>query len=175
MNATIRQKLEKACERHEEVGRLLADPEVIGGGTQFRELSMEFARLQPLADAFQDYRRLEAELAAARELLGEDDASLRELAGEEIPRLEAVLEERRRELQKLLLPRDPRDERGIYLEIRAGTGGDEAAIFAGDLLRMYSRYAEGRGWRAGACGRRSGDWRHIRCHTICTSLAERQP
>ncbi|MFO1401531.1 MAG: peptide chain release factor 1 [Steroidobacteraceae bacterium] len=147
MNATIRQKLEKACERHEEVGRLLADPEVIGGGTQFRELSMEVARLQPLADAFQDYRRLEAELAAARELLGEDDASLRELAGEEIPRLEAALEERRRGLQQLLLPRDPRDERGIYLEIRAGTGGDEAAIFAGDLLRMYSRYAEGRGWR----------------------------
>jgi peptide chain release factor 1 len=147
MNATIRQKLEKACERHEEVGRLLADPEVIGGGAQFRELSMEFARLQPLADSFGDYRRLEEQLLAARELLGEDDASLRELAGEEVPRLEAALEERQRELQRLLLPLDPRDERGIYLEIRAGTGGDEAAIFAGDLLRMYSRYAEARGWR----------------------------
>ena len=147
MNATIRQKLEKACERHEEVGRLLADPEVIGGGAQFRELSMEFARLQPLADGFGDYRRLEEQLLAARELLGEADTSLRELAGEEVPRLEAALEERQRELQRLLLPRDPRDERGIYLEIRAGTGGDEAAIFAGDLLRMYSRYAEARGWR----------------------------
>ena len=147
MNATIRQKLEKACERHEEVGRLLADPEVIGGGAQFRDLSMEFARLQPLADGFGDYRRLEEQLLAARELLGEADTSLRELAGEEVPRLEAALEERQRELQRLLLPRDPRDERGIYLEIRAGTGGDEAAIFAGDLLRMYSRYAEARGWR----------------------------
>ena len=147
MNATIRQKLEKACERHEEVGRLLADPQTIGGGAQFRELSMEFARLQPIADGFGDYRRLEDELAAARELLAEDDSSLRELAGEEVPRLEAALEARQRELHRLLLPRDPRDERGIYLEIRAGTGGDEAAIFAGDLLRMYSRYAERRGWR----------------------------
>jgi len=146
MNASIRQKLEKACDRHEEVGRLLAEPDVIGGGAQFRDLSVEFARLQPVADGYRDYRRIETELAAAQELLREGDSSMRELAGEEIPQLEAALEERRLALQKLLLPRDPRDERSIYLEVRAGTGGDEAAIFAGDLLRMYSRYAERRGW-----------------------------
>jgi len=146
MNASIRQKLEKVCYRHEEVGRLLADPDVIGGGAQFRDLSVEFARLQPVADGYRDYCRIETELAAAQELLREGDSSMRGLAGEEIPQLEAALEERRLELQKLLLPRDPRDERSIYLEVRAGTGGDEAAIFAGDLLRMYSRYAERRGW-----------------------------
>jgi peptide chain release factor 1 len=146
MNASIRQKLERACDRHEEVGRLLADPDVIGGGAQFRDLSVEFARLQPVADGYRAYCRIEIELAAARELLREGDSSMRELAGEEIPQLEAALEQRRLELQKLLLPRDPRDERSIYLEVRAGTGGDEAAIFAGDLLRMYSRYAERRGW-----------------------------
>jgi peptide chain release factor 1 len=146
MNASIRQKLERACDRHEEVGRLLADPDVIGGGAQFRDLSVEFARLQPVADGYRAYCRIETELAAARELLREGDSSMRELAGEEIPQLEGALEQRRLELQKLLLPRDPRDERSIYLEVRAGTGGDEAAIFAGDLLRMYSRYAERRGW-----------------------------
>jgi peptide chain release factor 1 len=157
MNATIRQKLEKACERHEEIGRLLADPRMIGGGAQFRDLSMEFARLQPIADGFRDWRRLEDELAATRELLAEDDSSLRELAGEEVPRLEAALQARQRELHQLLLPRDPRDERGIYLEIRAGTGGDEAAIFAGDLLRMYCRYAERRGWRVETLSENPGE------------------
>jgi peptide chain release factor 1 len=157
MNATIRQKLEKAWQRHEEVGRLLADPELIGGGARFRELSMEFARLQPIADGFGAYRRLEAELAAAREMLAERDGSLRELAAEEVPRLEAALEQQRQQLHRLLLPRDPRDERSIYLEIRAGTGGDEAAIFAGDLLRMYGRYAERRGWRVETLSENPGE------------------
>ena len=166
MNASIRQKLEKACERHEEVGRLLADPEVIGGSARFRDLSVEFARLQPVADGYRDYRRIEAELAAARGLLREGDSSMRALAGEEIPQLEAALEQRRLELQKLLLPRDPRDERGIYLEIRAGTGGDEAAIFAGDLLRMYSRYAERRGWQVETLSENPGEhggYREVIC------------
>jgi peptide chain release factor 1 len=166
MHASIRQKLEKACERHEEVGRLLAEPEVIGGGERFRDLSVEFARLQPVVDGYLDYRRLEAELDAARELLREGDSSMRELAGEEIPRLETALEQRRIELQRLLLPRDPRDERSIYLEIRAGTGGDEAAIFAGDLLRMYSRYAERRGWRVETLSENPGEhggYREVIC------------
>jgi len=166
MNASIRQKLERACERHEEVGRLLADPQLSGAGERFRDLSVEFARLQPIVDGYQAYRRLEAELEAARELLREGDSSMRELAGEEIPQLEAGLERQRIGLQRLLLPRDPRDERSIYLEIRAGTGGDEAAIFAGDLLRMYSRYAERRGWQVEALSESPGEhggYREVIC------------
>ncbi|MCC7461822.1 MAG: peptide chain release factor 1 [Gammaproteobacteria bacterium] len=176
MNATIRQKLEKACERHEEVARLLADPGLAGSGVQFRDLSMEFARLQPIADGFRDYRRLEHELAAARELLAAGDSALRELADEEVPRLETALQERRQELQTLLLPRDPRDERGIFLEIRAGTGGDEAAIFAGDLLRMYSRYAERRGWRVETLSENPGEhggFREVICRVEGRSVFSR--
>jgi len=169
MNATILQKLEKARERHEEVGRLLAEPEVIGSGARFRELSVEFARLQPIADGYREYQRIAGELAAAREMLNEADGSLRELAREEIPELEARLEARRTALQKLLLPRDPRDERSIFLEIRAGTGGDEAAIFAGDLLRMYSRYAERRGWQVEALSENPGEhggYREVICRVV---------
>ena len=147
MKASIRQRLEKQADRFEEVGRLLADPQIDGGSRQFRELSMEYSRLTPLAEGFGRYRRAERELEAARQLAGDADPGMRELGGEESLRLEAELERQELELRRQLVPVDPRDARNIFLEIRAGTGGDEAAIFAGDLYRMYARYAERRGWQ----------------------------
>jgi peptide chain release factor 1 len=147
LKASLRTKLEKTADRFEEVGHLLADPAIAGGSTQFRELSMEYARLEPVAQSFRAHLALEQELAAAVELSGDADAEMRAMGEEEQRRLQGVLLDHERELGLLLVPVDPRDERNIYLEVRAGTGGDEAAIFAGDLHRMYSRYAERRGWQ----------------------------
>jgi peptide chain release factor 1 len=147
MKASIRLKLEKTTDRFEEVGRLLADPAVAGGSTEFRDLSMEYARLEPVAQGFREFVDLEQQQVAARELAADSDPQMRQMGDEEAHRIAPLLEERERQLSLLLLPTDPRDERNIYLEVRAGTGGDEAAIFAGDLHRMYTRYAEGRGWQ----------------------------
>jgi peptide chain release factor 1 len=147
MKASIRQKLEKTADRFEEVGRLLADPSLAGGSQEFRDLSMEYARLEPVAAGFREYAALEAQDAAAQELARDADPEMRAMGAEEVQRLSTLLAEKDQSLSLLLLPRDPRDERNIYLEVRAGTGGDEAAIFAGDLHRMYTRYAEGRGWQ----------------------------
>src|SRR5258706_15038224 len=126
MKVSIRQKLEKAAERWEEIGRMLADPEVIGRVDQFRELSMEYSRLMPTAESWHAYLQQEAELRAAEDLQQDADTGMRALGAEEAQRLGAELQLRTAELQKLLLPRDPRDGRNIYLEVRAGTGGDEA-------------------------------------------------
>ena len=145
MKESIRQRLEKMTDRFEEVGRLLATSEVAGGSQQFRDLSMEYARLQPLAAGFQGYHNLERELASAQEMLTDTDPQMRSLGEEEIVRVGRDIASAEADLRKLLIPKDPRDEKNIFLEIRAGTGGDEAAIFAGDLFRMYSRYAERHG------------------------------
>ncbi|MCC6632291.1 MAG: peptide chain release factor 1, partial [Gammaproteobacteria bacterium] len=147
MKASIRLKLEKTTDRFEEVGRLLADPAVAGGSTQFRELSMEYSRLEPVAQGFRQFAELEQQQAAARGLAADPDPEMRQMGEEEVHRISPLLEDHERQLSLLLLPKDDRDERNIYLEVRAGTGGDEAAIFAGDLHRMYTRYAEGRGWQ----------------------------
>ena len=147
MKDSIRTKLEKTADRFEEVGRLLADPATAGGSQEFRELSMEYSRLEPVAQRFKDYQALESELRAAQDLAVDADPGMRALGEDEGRRLQQVLAERDQELGLLLVPKDPRDERNIYLEVRAGTGGDEAAIFAGDLQRMYVRYAESRGWQ----------------------------
>jgi peptide chain release factor 1 len=148
MKDSIRQRLQRLADRYEEVGRLLASEEVSGGSRQFRELSVEYARLQPLAERLQRYHGLERDLQAARELQADADAGVRALGGEELALLTRELESEELELRRLLLPKDPRDEGNIFLEVRAGTGGDEAAIFAGDLHRMYARYAESRGFSA---------------------------
>jgi peptide chain release factor 1 len=169
MKDSIRQKLEKSAERCEEVGHLLADPQVLSRADQFRELSVEYARLHPTATAFNEYRRLEAELASAEALKSDGDAGMRALGEEEAARLKGELAARQEALQRLLLPRDPHDEGNIYLEIRAGTGGDEAAIFAGDLLRMYSRYAETRGWQIELLSESSGEhggYREVICRVV---------
>jgi len=144
MSPSIRRKLDALAERHEEVGLLLAAPEVAADNKRFRELSREYAQLEPLTRALREFDGATAELEAARALLADPD--MRDMAQEEVERLEARLVELDTGLGLLLLPRDPRDEANIFLEIRAGTGGDEAAIFAGDLFRMYTRYAEARRW-----------------------------
>ncbi len=146
MKESIRQRLERIADRFEEVGRLLAGPEMAGRSLEFRELSKEYARLQPLADRYQGVRHLERELAAAEELRSDADASMRVLGEEEMARIKRALDAAQDEIKRMLIPRDPRDDKGVFLEIRAGTGGDEAAIFAGDLLRMYARYAESQGF-----------------------------
>jgi peptide chain release factor 1 len=147
MKDSVRRRLEQAVERFEEVSGLLADPDVIGGSTRFRELSMEYARLEPVATRFRSFRGLEAERAAAEELARGTDPEMRALAEEELADVDSRLEAESVELTRLLLPKDARDDSNIFLEVRAGTGGDEAAIFAGDLFRMYSRYAERQGWQ----------------------------
>src|ERR1700757_4481076 len=146
MKDSIRQRLQKLSDRFEEVGRLLASEEIAGGSRQFRDLSMEYSRLQPLAERLQRYHGLERDLQAARDLQEDADADMRALGGEEMARLTRALESEELELRRLLLPKDPRDERSIFLELRAGTGGDEAAIFAGALNRRYARDAKARGF-----------------------------
>jgi peptide chain release factor 1 len=151
MTPSIRRKLAELAERHQEVALLLAQPDVAGDIARFRELGREYAQLGPLTASLNRYDAAGTALAAARALLEDpelgNDPGMRELAQSEI----AALEEQRAaldgELNLLLLPQDERDQANIFLEVRAGTGGDEAAIFAGDLFRMYARYAEHRGWR----------------------------
>jgi len=147
MKDSIRRRLEQALERFEETGALLADPEVIGRSERFRELSVEYARLEPVATRYRRFRELEAEHAGAADLARGADPEMRALAEEEVQALGARLESEALELTRLLVPKDARDDSNIFLEIRAGTGGDEAAIFAGDLFRMYTRYAERQGWK----------------------------
>lgn len=147
MKDSIRTKLASLAERLEEINALLADPEVIADQQRFRALSREHAQLGPVVETFREYRQVEADLESARQMLEEDDAELRELARQELEEAGAKRARLEQELQILMLPKDPNDERNIYLEIRAGTGGDEAALFAGDLFRMYARYAERRRWK----------------------------
>jgi peptide chain release factor 1 len=141
----LRRKLEALAERREELERLLAEPAVASDADRFRALSREFARLGPVAEALAEEARVRRDLAAAEAM--RDDPELRALADEERAAGLARLESLESELMAHLVPRDPRDEGNLYLEVRAGTGGDEAALFAGDLFRMYSRFAERNGWR----------------------------
>jgi peptide chain release factor 1 len=157
MKESIRRRLEKTVERFEEVGALLADPDVIAKQGQFRELSMEYSRLEAVAQRFNAFSRLEGELRAAEEMAAGADAEMRELAAEEARDLQERLAAEDGELTRLLIPKDPRDDSNIFLEIRAGTGGDEAAIFAGDLFRMYSRYAERQGWKVEVLSESAGE------------------
>jgi len=145
MTPTLRRKLEALAERREELERLLSDPAVVGDNDRFRTLSREFSQLEPVANALADEARAKADLAAAEAM--REDPDLRELADEEITAAQQRLQQLDEELALLLVPRDPRDDGNLFLEVRAGTGGDEAAIFAGDLFRMYARYAERQGWK----------------------------
>jgi peptide chain release factor 1 len=145
MTPSIRRKLEQLAERHQELEHLLSSAEVLGDVKRLRDVSREHAQLGPLSEALADYDANQGALKAARAMLG--DPEMAELAAEEIATLETRASELDEQLNLLLLPSDPRDEGNLFLEIRAGTGGDEAAIFAGDLLRMYLRYAEQRRWQ----------------------------
>ncbi len=147
MKESIRRKLQRLDERFEEVGRLLSDAGVIGRQNQFRELSMEYSRLEDVVSRYRRFVLLEGDDAIAREMAADADLETRSMGEEESAQLTPRIEHAEMELQRLLTPKDPHDESNIFLEVRAGTGGDEAAIFAGDLFRMYARYAEGRGWQ----------------------------
>jgi peptide chain release factor 1 len=146
MKDSIRRKLEKLDERFEEISRLLSDAGVIGRQNQFRELSMEYARLGPLVERYRRFVALEGDAAIAHELAEDADPATKGLGEEELADLNPRIEGAELELQRLLVPKDPHDDSNIFLEVRAGTGGDEAALFAGDLFRMYARYAESKGW-----------------------------
>jgi len=145
MKASLADKLARADERLVELDALLAQPEIAGDMDSFRKLSRERADLDPVVSLYREYRQVEADQKTAREMLADPD--LRELAEAELADGEARIVRLETDLQTALLPRDPNDERNIFLEIRAGTGGDESALFAGNLLRMYTRYAERCGWK----------------------------
>jgi len=147
MKLTIQSRLENLDLRLEEISALLADPQVIGEQERFRALSREYAEVQPVVARYRDYRSAARQFAAAEALRAEPDPELRAMAEAEILALRPRLESLEKDLQRLLLPRDPNDARNIFIEVRAGTGGDEAAIFAGDLFRMYNAYAARRGWQ----------------------------
>jgi len=146
MKPTIHDRLDQAASRHEEVGLLLSQPEAFADQNRFRELSMEYAQLEPLVHSWQEWLATEEAIREARQMLSEADKDMHEMAEEELQRASRRKASLEKDIQLLLLPKDPNDEKNIFLEIRAGTGGDEAAIFAGDLFRMYQKYAENRGW-----------------------------
>jgi peptide chain release factor 1 len=150
-------KLSALTDRYEEVAALLSDPEVMGNRDQFTALSKEYAELEPVIGCFKRYEAIDAELTDARSLTADDDPEMRALAEEDAQRLSRELEVTEAELKKLLLPRDPNDGSNVFLEIRAGTGGDEAAIFSGDLFRMYSKFAERKRWNLEVLNSRPGE------------------
>lgn len=147
MKDSIRNKLEGLSDRFEEVGGLLGDPEIIGDQNKFRDLGKEYAQLEPIVKQFQEYGAVLADMESAKEMLNDSDPEIQALGEEELQTLQEQVEGLEGDLQKALIPKDPRDDSNVFLEIRAGTGGDEAAIFAGDLFRMYSRYGDTQGWR----------------------------
>ena len=147
LNESLLNKLHKLTERREEIHALLADPSVIRDQDRFRDLGKEVAEINPVIDCYRAYQDNRERMQNAREMLEDGDREIRALAQEELQEAEESDERLERELQTLLLPRDPADDRNIFLEIRAGTGGEESALFAADLLRMYTRYAELRGWK----------------------------
>ena len=147
MKASLRERLDAFQDRFEELSALLSEPEVIADQPRFRDYSREYAELEPLVESWLVYRRTEGDIEAADQMRQDSDPEMRELAEEEWRSSRAQLEELEEEVKRLLVPKDPDDDSNVFLEIRAGTGGDEAALFAGDLFRMYSRYAERRGWK----------------------------
>ena len=147
MNPSIEGKLDRLVQRAEELHGLLADPETIAKQDRFRQLSQEYAEISPVVEKFSEYRQASEELTTAKAMLTDEDKDMRAMAQEEIAGLGTRIGDLELALQTLLLPKDPNDERNVFLEIRAGTGGDEAALFAEDLFRMYSYYAEKRGWQ----------------------------
>lgn len=145
MKASLRESLDQMIDRYEEVTHLLSDPDVINDNAKFRDLSVEHSELTDITQLWQRYRQTEADLTTAHEML--DDPDMKQMAQEEIESAKAQLASIEEKLNVMLLPKDPNDKVPAFLEIRAGTGGDEAAIFSGDLFRMYERYAQSQGWQ----------------------------
>jgi peptide chain release factor 1 len=157
MKDSIRNKLESVCDRFEEISGLLSDPDIIGNQNQFRDLSKEYARLEPIVGLFTQFDSLGDDIAAAEEMANDSDREIRDMGQEELQSLNERREQLLLKLQKALIPPDRHDRSNVFLEIRAGTGGDEAAIFVGDLLRMYMKYAEAMKWSVEILSAREGD------------------
>ena len=147
MKQSILTKLENLNDRFEEIAALLSQPEVQNDQNQYRSLSQEYAQIDPLVNCYQQYLENQENLEAALEMSKDPDPELREMAKEELQDTEQQKAALQHQLQILLLPKDANDNRNIFLEVRAGTGGDEAAIFSGDLAKMYQRFAEKQGWK----------------------------
>ncbi len=147
MKPSLLSRLDQLVDRHEELAALLADPEVIGNQTQFVAFSLEYSEIEPVVQLVQTYRVLRADLVELESYLSGDDVDMRELAESELPDIRQKLDALDAELHIVLIPKDPADSRSAFVEIRAGTGGDEAALFAGDLSRMYLKFAETQGWK----------------------------
>lgn len=147
MKDSIKHKLESLRDRYEEVGHLLSSPEIIADQNKFRDLSKEYSELEQIAAAYSSYEQAESDLEEAELLSQDSDPEMRAMGAEELTSAKETMATLEQDIEILLLPKDPDDGRNVMLEIRAGTGGDEAAIFSGDLYRMYTRYAESQGWR----------------------------
>ncbi len=157
MKSSIKHKLEGLVERHEEIAALLGDPGIISNQNKFRDLSKEYSQLESVVEKFKAHQQAQQDLGSAQDMLAEDDAEMREMVQEEVREVKQQIESLEMELQKLLLPKDPNDEKNIFLEIRAGTGGDEAALFSGALFRMYSKYAEKKRWQIEVISEHTGE------------------
>ena len=157
MKESIHNKLESLAERLEEINHLLSSPEVIGDQNKFRALSQEHAQLTPVVNCFKSHETTSADFNEAKRMLEDDDKDMREMAKEEFKEAKEQLEQLENELQILMLPTDPNDNKNVFLEVRAGTGGDEAAIFSGDLYKMYTRYAESKRWTVELINESLGD------------------
>ncbi|MEO0367781.1 MAG: peptide chain release factor 1 [Pseudomonadota bacterium] len=157
MKDSIRLKLDNLIDRQEELNALLSDPDTISDQKQFRKLNIELAEISPIVESYQAYRQLEEDAEGANSMLDEDDKELRKMAHDELAQISEQQEALQSTLQKLLLPKDPNDDNNIFLEIRAGTGGDEAAIFSGDLFKMYLSYAESQRWKVEVLSKNEGE------------------
>ncbi len=146
MKPSLQRKLEELVDRHEEISSLLSDPDIINNQNKFRSLSQEYSQLEELAQTYRAYSSAIKNLDDLQQMLDDPDPELKEMAQSEKPEVEARIAELEAQMQVFLVPKDPRDNQNVFLEIRAGTGGDEAAIFAGDLFRMYSRFADSQKW-----------------------------
>ncbi len=157
MKQSLIDKLQQLVARSEELGAMLSDPTIISEQNRFRDLSKEYAQLEPVIVLFQQYEQAHADQTAAEEMLSDEDADVRAMGKDELETLKDSMDELECAVRKALIPKDPHDDSNIYLEIRAGTGGDEAAIFAGDLFRMYTKYADSQGWTLEILNDHEGD------------------
>lgn len=157
MKDSIIEKLDHLSQRLQEIHALLADPAVASDQKQYRQLSVEMSELSPVVERYQLWQQCQKDIEAAQQMLNDEDVEMREMASEEVSGQEQSMAEHEEALRVLLIPKDPNDERNVFLEIRAGTGGDEASIFAGDLFRMYSIYAEKNRWKLEVMSHSAGE------------------
>lgn len=157
MKESIAIKLETLVDRYDELGHLLSAAEVIADQNRFRAFSKEYSELEDIAKAFSAYKKILVDIEEAKLLCDDADKEMRVMGKEEQLKAEAARDVQELELERLLVPKDPDDSHNVFLEVRAGTGGDEAAIFSGDLFRMYSRYAENQGWKVEIVSARDGE------------------